>query len=105
MPPADPSDAGTSSKRPDSIVPRRSPSSFAGTQGPTSWTGSASAWPSPGGSSRARPAPSRSWRSADEEGRGDRRRDDALPPAAARDREGDVLRSDEDGAGLRGPHP
>src|SRR5438034_1249794 len=105
MPPADPSDAGTSSRRPDSIAPRRSLSSSAGTPGPTSWTGSASAWPSPGGSSRARPVPWPSWGSGDEEGRGHRRGDDPLPPAVAGDRQRDVLRGHEDGPRFRGPHP
>src|SRR5205809_881884 len=105
MPPADPSDAGTSSRRPDSIAPRRSLSSSAGTPGPTSWTGSASAWPSPGGSSRARPVPWPSWGSGDEDGRGHRRGDDPLPPAVAGDRQRDVLRGHEDGPRFRGPHP
>src|SRR5205823_14583908 len=105
MPPADPSDAGTSSRRPDSIAPRRSLSSSAGTPGPTSWTGSASAWPSPGDSSRARPVPWPSWGSGDEEGRGHRRGDDPLPPAVAGDRQRDVLRGHEDGPRFRGPHP
>src|SRR5216110_1800754 len=105
MPPADPSDAGTSSRRPDSIAPRRSLSSSAGTPGPTSWTGSATAWPSPGDSSRARPVPWPSWGSGDEEGRGHRRGDDPLPPAVAGDRQRDVLRGHEDGPRFRGPHP
>src|SRR5437660_323795 len=105
MRPAVPSAAGTSSRRPDSIGLRKSPSSSAERPGRTRSTGRASASPNPGDSSRARPAPSRSWGSADEEGRGDRRRDDPLPSEAAGDREGDVLRSGQDGARLGGPHP
>src|SRR6266480_4385768 len=105
MPPVVPSDVGTCSRRRVSTERQRSPSSSEVRPGRIRSTARASASPNPGGSSRARPAPSRSWGSADEEGRGDRRRDDALPPAAPRDWKGDVLRGDQDGARLGGPHP
>src|SRR5437867_3941854 len=103
--PAGRSDAGTSSRRLACIGPPRSPSNSGATPEAIRSTACASASRNLGGTFRPRRGRSRSWGSANEEGRSDRGRDDLVPSSPPGDGQGDVLRGDQDGPRLRGPDP
>src|SRR2546427_526961 len=105
MCPVDRSGAGTSSRPPDFTAPLRSRFSFAAMPAYINSMASGSASRNRGDSSRAQRVRWRSWGSARDEGRRDRGRHDALPPAARRDRQGTLLRGDEDGPRFCGTHP